>query len=1149
MAKFGPIHPHRVADVPGTLEGDEKTWEQTAPRLTLGRGGNRPVRGSLGDDFIFAGDVNAQEQNKGWVDKAAGADRLFGEGGTDTAVYWNKWLRVRTVAPGGAYPGDPNLVVNLSDLTRNRGSAAGDTYSSIENVQGTWFRDDTLTGDNGVNVLWGFGGDDTLNGLGGDDVLYGDGAYKDPGYGRRWSEWAPASDVDTLNGGAGNDILHGGRGADALDGGADNDTASYRGSDAGVRADLNTGTGSGGHAAGDRYTSIENLEGSSNADTLVGNGEANKLWGWDGADTLTGNGGDDELHGGAGGDTIDGGADTDTASYRWAKAGVAVDLNAGTGSRGDAQGDRLSNIENLVGSQHDDTLKGTSGANVIEGLDGADTIEGLGGADTLRGGDGADTIEGGGDSDTLYGGEGADTLRGGDDADTLWGGKRGDTLEGGGGVDTLYGEDGDDTLDGGAGNDRLEGGAGSDTLRGGDNNDTLIGGDGGDILQGGEGNDMLYGGSPDNIADRPARRPLPGWTTYNFNWLRGGGGNDKLYGGNVSWMEGGAGNDELHGGRYADVMRGGDNDDLLIGGGDKDVFDPRWIFGDHSDPIRLLYGDIIDGGSGNDTASYRNAASGVTASLAPGATKTGDAKGDVYTSIENLEGSPHDDVLTGDSGANVLKGLGGDDILKGGAGADTLEGGDDDDTLRGGAGADTLKGGSGTDTASYWDSTAGVTADLSNDDNNAGGYAAGDTYDGIENLRGSDYADVLRGNGQNNVLKGGGSGDTLEGNGGRDWLFGNGGADTLKGGIGNDVLTGGAGGDTLEGGEGTDVASYYGARRGVTADLTAKRGSAGDARKDTYKDIENLWGTDYADVLRGDSKQNYLRGHGGRDTLEGLGGTDVLFGGGDNDILRGGIGNDVLYGGAGADELDGGTGTDAAGYYDAAEGVRADLSDRTTNTGDAAGDVYRDIQNLVGSQHADTLVGDGNANTLRGSDGADTLLGGGGNDSLFGDGDPLPAQAGDDDTLDGGAGDDTLNGGVGDDVYKFGRGGGVDTIQNFGRGSDDDVLRFGSDVDADQLWFSRPINVDDFNDLRIDIIGTEDSVIIDDWYVGTTNRLDLELSDGSKLLEADVQRLVNAMAHLSAPGDSATEWTDAQHRSLDTILSSTEWRQTPQGSS
>ena len=414
-------------------------------------------------------------------------------------------------------------------------------------------------------------------------------------------------------------------------------TASYRGS-GGVRADMSNPSANTGHAAGDVYLYIENLEGSSGPDILVGDGGDNKIWAWGGADTLNGGAGDDILHGGAGADTLNGGADADTASYRWAKAGVSVDLNAGTGSRGDANGDRLSNIENLVGSPHGDALKGTASANGIEGLDGDDTLEGLAGNDTIRGGGGNDTIRGGDNDDTLEGGAGADTI------------------EGGGGADTLKGGAGNDTLDGGAGNDRLEGGARDDTLRGGGDNDTLIGGDGADTLEGGEGNDVLYAGSPDNIADISTISAPPGgtrsWTQSlaYINTLRGGGGDDKLYGGAIGSMEGGAGDDELYGGASAQVLRGGADDDLLVGGGDLSRFD--------SVANKLRTGDVIDGGPGSDTASYRNAPTGVTASLVAGAAMTGHAKGDVYTSIENLEGSAHNDVLTGDAGANTLKGLG-----------------------------------------------------------------------------------------------------------------------------------------------------------------------------------------------------------------------------------------------------------------------------------------------------------------------------------------------------------------------------------------------------------------------------------------------------------------------------------------------------------
>ena len=134
---------------------------------------------------------------------------------------------------------------------------------------------------------------------------------------------------------------------------------------AGVTVSLAAGTGSGGDAAGDTLSGIENLTGSAQADTLTGDGNAN---------TLDGGGGDDTLNGGAGGDTLIGGSGSDTASYAASGAGVTVNLGAGTASGGDAAGDTLSGIENLIGSAQADTLTGDGGDNVLEGGAGGDTL-------------------------------------------------------------------------------------------------------------------------------------------------------------------------------------------------------------------------------------------------------------------------------------------------------------------------------------------------------------------------------------------------------------------------------------------------------------------------------------------------------------------------------------------------------------------------------------------------------------------------------------------------------------------------------------------------------------------------------------------------------------------------------------------------------
>lgn len=125
---------------------------------------------------------------------------------------------------------------------------------------------------------------DTLTATAGPDVLHG----------RRGSDLldgGAASDI--LKGGQGNDVLLGGADGDALAGGNGRDTVSYVGSPAGVTVDLFTGTATGGHAAGDRFWSIENVTGSSHADSLRGDAVPNILNGGPGDDTLTGDRGDD----------------------------------------------------------------------------------------------------------------------------------------------------------------------------------------------------------------------------------------------------------------------------------------------------------------------------------------------------------------------------------------------------------------------------------------------------------------------------------------------------------------------------------------------------------------------------------------------------------------------------------------------------------------------------------------------------------------------------------------------------------------------------------------------------------------------------------------------------------------------------------------
>ncbi|MDF1634106.1 hypothetical protein P0086_16375 [Mycoplana sp. MJR14] len=98
--------------------------------------------------------------------------------------------------------------------------------------------------------------------------------------------------------------------------------------------------------------------------------------------------------------------------------------------------------------------------------------------------------------------------------------------------------------------------------------------------------------------------------------------------------------------------------------------------------------------------SYQNASAGLTANLGSRSDNTGSAKGDSYSSIENLIGTSYSDKLTGNSAANRISGGSGSDVLKGVNGNDVLDGGHGNDSLFGGKGHDDFVFGKGygTDT-------------------------------------------------------------------------------------------------------------------------------------------------------------------------------------------------------------------------------------------------------------------------------------------------------------------------------------------------------------------------------------------------------------------------------------------------------------------
>ena len=585
--------------------------------------------------------------------------------------------------------------------------------------------------------------------------------------------------------------------------------------------------------------------------------------------------------------------------------------------------------------------------------------------------------------------------------------------DGGDGNDFLLGTLGDDTLTGGTGNDTVSyanafsGGsatgvtvdlngqgsaqntasAGSDTLTGIENlvgsrlDDTLTGDANDNVIEGGLGNDVLSGaGGLDTASYAGATAGVTvSLALAGSAQNTGGAGNDTLNG--FANLTGSALNDRLTGDAGANVLTGGAGDDVLNPG-----LNPGGTV------------DVLDGGTGSDTASFAGFTSGVFVEM--DANRAGYRSDSTtiasLTGIENLIGGDGGDSLIGDSNANEIEGGLGDDNLQGGAGvdtvsfrgatavtvnlantaaqntgvgndtiigfenvrtgsgADTVTGDAGDNIIFDGGGADTYTGGNGSDTVDYTNVTAALTVNLGLATAQAAA-TGGDILSGIENVTGSlTGANVLRGSATvANRLVGGASADYLEGNSGND---------TLIGGAGNDILNG-----------------------------------------DLYNSLAN-----------------------GADILEGGAGSDLLIGGAGNDVLRGGDGDDELIGGiangttttvtqvfsndGGQDTFDGGDGTDIAyAYYtDQTGGLAFDLANIAGNSaitmGGVAAGAFTSIERVIfrGGTGADVVRGSGAQDTLVGNAGDDILDGWYGND-----------------TLSGGAGNDTLIGGEGLDTATY----------------------------------------------------------------------------------------------------------------------------------
>ena len=386
--------------------------------LAYGGSENDTLSGDAGQDVLYGGDGDDS------ISGGADNDSLFGDAGNDAL---NGDAGADTLSGG---TGNDSLFGG-ADADTLSGDAGNDLLYGGEGH-------DRAAGGSESDTIYGEGGDDTLLGDAGSDVLVG-GAGNDGLYG--------GSEADSLFGDAGNDLIFGdtgndviidGQGSDVVYGGAGDDFVDDAAS-GGTTADANTVYGDAGN------------------DTIYGSTAGDRLFGGDDNDRLSGDGGNDSLSGGLGRDVLDGGSGIDTADYNSAGAGITVSLATGLGTGGEADGDTLTGIENVIGSSYGDSVTGDAGDNALEGRIGNDT---------LSGGAGNDGLFGGTDEDNLSGDSGDDTVQGGSQNDTVSGGDGNDRVSGGSEDDKVYGGSGDDVLDGGTGNDVLSGGRGSDTLSG-----------------------------------------------------------------------------------------------------------------------------------------------------------------------------------------------------------------------------------------------------------------------------------------------------------------------------------------------------------------------------------------------------------------------------------------------------------------------------------------------------------------------------------------------------------------------------------------------------------------------------------------------------------------------------------------------------------
>ncbi|WP_432419681.1 beta strand repeat-containing protein, partial [Herbaspirillum aquaticum] len=732
--------------------------------------------------------------------------------------------------------------------------------------------------------------------------------------------------------------------------------------------------------------------------TVYGSNANDLLYGGSGNDVLIGGTGNTFFQGGAGADQIVGGVNStgtnvNTASYAGSSAGVTVNLVTGAGTGGDAQGDQLSNIQNLRGSAFDDTFVANAAVNRLDG--------GSGGSDTVSytSSNSAVTVN-------LVTGTGTG------------GYAQGDTYTH---IQNVIGSDYNDVFVASGEANRFDGGLGSNTVSYASSNAGVN-----VNLQNGVGSGGAAAGDSyvriQNIIGTAYNDTFVGSADVN-SFDGGSGGSDTVsYAGStagvsINFVSGRGTGGYAEGDSYNHIQNaiGSAFDDVFIAGVDSVHFD--------------------GGSGGSDTVNYGASTGAVTVNMITMSGSGGYAQNNTYTNIQNIVGSSYSDTFIASAAANNFNGgLGGSDTVSyassnaavtvdlthtdgtgtfgGYAQGDVLAhiqnliGSAYNDTFIASADVNNFNGGGGSNTVSYIFSTGGVTIDLTNaiGTGTGGYYAAGDSFSNIQNLIGSAYDDTFVASADANTFDGAGSnhnrvsyaasttavtvdlnyadGTGTSGGYAQGDKLSN--IQDLTGGVGNDTFVASAAANNFDGGAGSNRVSYAASNAGVIVDLVLGSGSGGYADNDTYVNIQNVTGSTANDTFIASLAANDFVGGGGTNTVsyakasDGNGVTvDLFHGTGSNGFAGGdtysGIQNvigsaydDTFIADSNTNVFAGGLGSNTVSYAFSTAAVTVNLVTGSGSGGFAAGDTYTGIQNVVGSSLDDLIIASSEANSIDG---------------------------------------------------------------------------------------------------------------------------------------------------------------------------------------